>query len=400
MGCSVAEKTKLTIRFVDQVKPSARDKIFWDAEVTGFGLKVTPKGKRTFVLFYRAADRTQRKPSIGDYPVLKPEQARDIARDMLTEVRKGNDPSLVRQMKRSSQEEGTVEKIFDDYLSFKKKQGRRSVRQIEQIFRHDILPAFGRRKAEQVTRRDVTKLLGAIEQRSTSVASAVRRQLSAFYTWAIPHLPDEAVNPVTGASRPPAAKARDRVLSQEELRLLWAVLENEKDPWRTALRLLILTGQRVQEVLSADWSEFDLGARVWTIPGERAKNGKAHIVPLSVPALQLIEALQGRNGRLFPIGTGPTSRAAARIRAAMSGVPAWRWHDLRRTMVTNLQRLGVRWEVTEAIQNHISGSRAGIAGVYQRHDWAEEKRDALERWAEELERVVQPQSAPNSTHEH
>jgi len=282
-----------------------------------------------------------------------------------------------------------VSDLFDDYLKFKKKSRLRSVREIERIFKHDILPVLGKRKAEEVTSLDVTKLLDSIADRSVPVAGATSRQLSAFYKWAMPRLPVGSTNPLTNASRPPSLKARDRVLTNAELKRLWDVLQNESDLWRTALRLMILTGQRREEVLGAEWDEFDLPKRVWTIPGKRAKNGKPHIVPLSPAVLVLLKSLPNRTGRVFPVGTGLTSRAAARIREGMGpGGPEWRWHDLRRTMATGLQRLGIRLEVTEAVLNHVSGSRAGIVGVYQRHDWADEKRDALNRWAVEVDRIV------------
>jgi integrase len=151
---------------------------------------------------------------------------------------------------------------------------------------------------------------------------------------------------------------------------------------------MIFTGQRREEVLAADWSEFDLSARSWTIPADRAKNGKAHLVPLSSPVLKLLESLPTRTGRLFPTGTTATSKAAARIREAMPGVPDWRWHDIRRTVATGMQKIGVRLEVTEAVLNHTSGSRAGIVGVYQRHDWAKEKTAALGKWAREVSKIV------------
>jgi integrase len=386
---NVAEKKKLTIRVVEETQPSTRDVTVWDNELTGFGLKVTPKGKKTFFLQYRTLDHVERKPKIADYPATKPEKARELAKDMLTEVRKGNDPSQMRQAKRASRGEGAVSDHFDDYLKFKKKGGLRSVKEIERIFKHDVLPVLGKRKAEEVTSLDVTKLLDSIGERSVSVAGATSRQLSAFYKWAMPRLPVGSTNPLTNASRPPSLKARDRVLTDAELKKLWVVLENESDLWRTALRLMILTGQRREEILAAEWDEFDLGKRVWIIPGQRAKNGKPHIVPLSPAVLALLKSLPSRTGRLFPVGTGLTSRAAIRIREAMgAGVPAWRWHDLRRTMATGLQRLGVRLEVTEAVLNHVSGSRAGIVGVYQRHDWADEKREALDSWAREVARIV------------
>lgn len=387
----MADKKKLTIRVIEEVRPSSKDIIVWDGEISGFGLKVTPNGKKTFLLQYRTLNHTARKPKIGDYPAMKPEKAREIARDMLTEVRKGGDPSLTRQAKRRSRGEGTVEQFFEDYLSYKTKQGRRSSRQIKQVFTHNVLPVLGKRKVEDVTRTDVTKLIDSIAERSISVAGGTRRQLSAFYNWAIPRLPDGTGNPVTNSGRPPEVKRRKRFLSEKELKLLWAVLEREKEPWRTGLRLMILTGQRLNEVLLANWEEFDLARKLWTIPAERAKNGKTHLVPLSAAASKLIAALPTRSGRLFPKGTGLTSRAAKRIRVAMGDTPNWRWHDLRRTMATGMQRLGVQREVTEAVLNHISGTQAGIVAVYQQHDWSAEKRDALNRWAKDVERVVADQ---------
>jgi len=362
--------------------------MYWDTDVTGFGLKVTPKGKRTFLLSYRTADHTQRKPRIGDFPEMKPEKAREIAKQWLADVAQGGDPSADRQRKRDGRGHGTVSELFEAYKQHKRKEGRRSLSEIERIFSHDILPVFGKRRADDISSHDVTKLLDAIDLRSTAMAWAVRRQLSAFYRWAVPRMPAGAVNPVIAASRPPVLKSRERTLTDNELKLLWLALEREPQHWRIALRLLILTGQRREEVLQADWAEIDVPQKIWTIPADRAKNGKAHLVPLSPASLALIEQLPHRTGKLFPKGTGATSKAAKRIRDAMPDVPHWRWHDIRRTVVTGLQKIDVRFEVTEAVVNHLSGSRSGIAGVYQRHDWAKEKRDALDRWAIEVNRII------------
>ena len=156
--------------------------------------------------------------------------------------------------------------------------------------------------------------------------------------------------------------------------------------------MMILTGQRRTEVLEADWSEVDLINGEWIIPAARAKNKKAHIVPLAQEAVTLLKALPHRVGRLFP-GTGQTTRPAKRIRAAVAKLLArpverWVWHDIRRTVATGMQRLGVRLEVTEAVLNHVSGSKAGVAGIYQVHDWADEKRAALEAWNHEVSRIL------------
>lgn len=378
---------KLTINAVNAVKPGPQDIIVRDDEVTGFFLKVTPTGKKTFFLYYRTLDHVQRKPKLGEFPVMKPEQARSLAKEMLNAVRLGGDPSAARKARRANRGDDTVASLFDDYLKAVSK--LRSVREIERLFKRDILPVLGKRRAEEVTRGEVTRLLDGIETRSRSVALAVRRQLSAFYTWALPRLPDSASNPVKSAAKVPPLASRKRVLSEVEVEGLWKVLDRQPEPWRSALRLLLLTGQRKNEVLEAAWSEFDLGQRMWTIPAVRAKNGKEHLVPLSPTATQILKGLPHGTGRLFPRGTGPQGRAAKRIREAMgSETPHWRWHDIRRTVATGMQRLGVQLEVTEAVLNHVSGSGAGIVGVYQLHHWAAEKRDALDAWGTEVERMV------------
>ena len=450
-------KQKLTVRTVEALVPGERDMLCWDTEVPGFAVKVTPKGKKNFVLYYRTEDHTQRKPTIGTFPAMKPEKAREIARRWLTEAREGGDPSAARKVKRASRGEGTVAELFEDYKAAKAR--LRSLPEITRIFDKDILPTLGTMRAEDVTRSDVTRLMDKLSARSPVVASNARKRLSAFYAWALPRLPDGASNPVIGAVAAPAPASRERVLSSAEIKALWEVLGEEAEPWRTALRLMILTGQRRGEVFEADWSEFDLTEEQWTIPAERTKNGKAHVMPLSEPVLGLLRSMPmtgpaivsadsaarlaemtgrsvaeadgarwrefdlaaglwrlprkrsatgrviniqlsddaraflatlARTGSLFPGGEArPFSRVARRIREAVDkklgeSADPWSWHDIRRTVATGLQRLGVRLEVTEAILNHVSGSRAGIVGVYQRYDWLAEKKAALAAWAIEV----------------
>ena len=190
--------------------------------------------------------------------------------------------------------------------------------------------------------------------------------------------------------------SRDRVLSDDEIRAAWAAFDDTGLPVGPLAQLLLLTGQRLSQVAEAQWSEIDLEAKTWKIPKERTKNGRAHEVPLSDAAVEFIRALpriEGRAGYVFTAtGAQPVSnlkrlREALR-RAASERDVAPTLHDLRRTVATNLQKLGVRLEVTEAVLNHVSGSRKGIVGVYQRHEYAEEKRAALEAWANELDAIV------------
>jgi integrase len=189
-----------------------------------------------------------------------------------------------------------------------------------------------------------------------------------------------------------APTERDRVLTDPELRAVWAATESE-GAFNAIVRMLILNGQRREEVAAMTWGELSADLSTWTIPGSRAKNGLTHIVPLSRQAQAILEG-QPRlndNPHVFP---GPARGAFKSFSSAKTaldracGVEGWVLHDLRRTVATNLQRLGVRLEVTEAVLNHVSGSRAGIVGVYQRHSWADEKRAALAAWGAKVEAVI------------
>ncbi len=200
------------------------------------------------------------------------------------------------------------------------------------------------------------------------------------------------------------------MLSEEEIGALWHVLEGEGKPFGPAIKLLLLTGQRRNEVFDADRSEFDLAAKLWTISGERAKNGATHLVPLTPAALAIVKELlkDRRSEKLLPargnwdMSPSGFSKAMKRIREALEQevgrpVPHWTLHDLRRTLATGLQRLGVRLEVTEAVLNHLSGSRSGIVGVYQRHNYFHEKKSALTGWERELKRLARLHKAKGGT---
>lgn len=383
-------KVKLTVNAIKAVKDRGEDIILWDTEINGFGVKVSPKGRCSFFLYYRTIENVQRKFGIGVYPATKPEEARRIALLRKAEVSAGGDPSGDRKSSRAGAGTGTITEYFEPFL--KSKAHLSSKGEMERVFRKDILPAIGSKRIESVTKQDVTALLDRVQKRAPVVARQVRAHLSSFYGWALPRLPNGAINPVLGAVKIPAPAARERELTEEELRALWSVLGTERAPWKDAIRLMILSGQRREEVLGADWREIDLAKATWTIPTKRVKNKKTQIVPLAPAVVGLFEATSHRVGRVFP-KTSQTSRPAARIRAKLEAhlgrpVDRWRWHDFRRTVATGMQRLGVRLEVTEAVLNHIGGSRSGVVGIYQVHDWAEEKRAALDAWAREVSRIV------------
>jgi integrase len=377
-----------------------------DSVVPGLRVRIGTTGIRTFILRKRIAGRL-RNLTLGRYNESRftLADARKKARLLLSDIEAGGDPGTrLRTTGQSRTGAGTVRFLYDGYR--RAKAHLRSRREVDRIFQRYILPSIGDRLADTVTRGDVTGLIDSIG--APAMARAVAAQLSAFYSWALPRLDRLPANPCRDAGRPPKPKARDRVLSNVELRALLHVLDEEVAPFGPAIRLLILTLQRREEVLSADVIEFDLVRREWTIPSHRAKNGVAHLVPLSSAAVAELEPLIGgrKTGKLFPargnadVGPSGVSKAWSRIRFAVVkelGCQPDRFtiHDLRRTGATGLQRLGVRLEVTEAILNHVSGSRGGIVGVYQRHHFSDEKRIALDAWAMEVERIAERIEASN-----
>lgn len=268
----------------------------------------------------------------------------------------------------------------------------------------------------QIDRRLVSDRLGRLARESGPVAAnRARSSLSALFAWALRQgLADS--NPVAGTFRPGEETSRERVLSLAELAEVWAACG--ADDYGRIVRLLILTGQRREEVAGMRWSELDLTRASWSLPGERTKNRRPHEVPLSGPALRLLGEAPRREGRdlLFGQAEGPFrgwGRAKARLEARMlaAGLEAtrgagrdpasvaapahWTLHDIRRSVVTHMNELGVAPHVVEALVNHVSGiAKAGVAGVYNRATYAPEKAAALARWAGRLEEEVAAAAGP------
>lgn len=225
-------------------------------------------------------------------------------------------------------------------------------------------------------------------------ANRARAALSALFTWAMQEGLVEA-NPVVGTNRAVRERSRDRVLSDAELTAIWQACGD--DDYGRIVQLLILTGQRREEVGGMRWEEIDLVSARWSIPPERTKNHRPHDIPLTAPALNIIRGLQRRRDRAFVFGEGRGSfqgwskaRAGLDRRAAKVGQPLapWRLHDIRRTMAARLAELGIQPHVIEAVLNHVSGHKAGVAGIYNRALYSAEKRQALQLWAEHLRSLL------------
>ena len=199
-----------------------------------------------------------------------------------------------------------------------------------------------------------------------------------------------AANPIAAVKRPGKETSRDRVLTDDELMAVWNACSD--GTYEAVVRMLVLTGARLNEVARLRWDEI-VDSEI-QLSGVRTKNGKPHIIPLSRPALALLEELPrgsefcfARPGEHYP--TTGWSAAKARIDAKLRGVAPWRLHDLRRTVATGLQRLGMPVQVTESVLGHAGGSRSGVVGIYQRHDYANEKRAALEAWGAHVTALIE-----------
>ncbi len=396
---------KLTAKAVEKLRHEG-DQPFRDVkdEITrNLYLRIWRSGEKRWILRYKVT-RQVRVGTIGDAATVGLADARRIAAEWHARIKAGRDPA--REAATAAAEEQrrpTVAGFASEYLERHSKPNKRTWRQDERLLAHDVLPAIGQLRIDRVERRDIVLLVDAIRDRGAHVLAnrtlALLRQLFRFA------IERGVIEEVPFSLRATRETARARVLTEDELASLWAATEahagGAEPATRWALRLLVLTAARASEVAGVTWQEVDFDGRLWQLPGARTKNGCDHSVPLSEPALAVLhEAATMQSGPwVLPAtrGSGHVTIGGL-LNALQRIVPGARLHDLRRTAATGLQKLGIRLEVTEGVLNHISGSRAGVVGIYQRHDWAVEKRAALEAWARRIEQLAAgEQEGGNST---
>ncbi|WP_229159127.1 tyrosine-type recombinase/integrase [Bradyrhizobium brasilense] len=373
----------------------------WDADhreaVRGFGVR-RQRDQATYVLKYRVFGR-QRFVTIGPHGApWTPELARREAKRLLGLVADGKDPAD-EKAKARLQAADTFRVIADQYLRDAKQRLKpRTYSEIERYLLVSWKPLHPV-SVFQITRRHVSARIADIASGHGKVSAArARTALSSMFNWAIREGLDITANPVLGTNRPAQPASRERVLTEAELSAIWRA--SGDDDYGRIVRLLLLTAQRRDEVGSMQWAELDTSSGLWTLPGTRTKNHREHLLPLVPAALALLPPR--RDGRDFLFGDGPRcsgdlhrgfsgwskSKAALdeRIAAALGEpLPHWTVHDLRRSASTVMaDRLGVLPHIVEAILNHVSGHRAGVAGVYNRARYAAEMREALQRWAQHV----------------
>jgi integrase len=373
--------------------PGRSDLIVFDDTLPGFGVRIRAGGKRVWIAQYRMGQK-QRRVTIGSVETIDPDQARRAAKSILAKVHLGSDPQATKT-EAKARAHLTLGAMIEPYLEFASRRLKaRTLVETNRYLRTSWKPLHSL-AIEKITRRTIALQLSELTLTNGPIAAnRARIALSSFFTWAMREgLAD--TNPVVGTNRPTEERSRDRVLTNYELARIWAACRD--DDYGRIVRLLILTGQRREEVGGMAWSELDLQQACWSIPRDRTKNSLPHDVPLSKAAIEVLQDCPRREGRQLVFGEagGPfqgwsKAKAALDKRILESGrqIPAWRLHDIRRTVATRMAELGTLPHVVEAVLNHISGHKSGVAGVYNRASYSQEKRQALDMWATHVGDIV------------
>src|SRR5258706_3711624 len=377
-------RVKLTKTVIDALPIPSKDVVHWDTGSPGFGVKVTPKGRKVFIVLYRTAGAGSklRKYTIGPYGRVTLHQARVAAQRVFAAKLEGRDPAAEKREAKRRVVADQVEDLLEMFIAQRLSQNR-SGGEISRLLRREVGKPWADRSIHEITKRDVVEVLAVIEQRGAPVAAnKTLKSIKTFLRWCVGRAVLDQ-SPAEGVPLPAKEVARDRVLDDEELAQVILAARKIGSPYGGIVELLALTGQRRQEVAGLQREELDLAQRIWTIPKARTKNAKAHIVHLSKQALAVLKRADQRKPLvLSPLGTKTFQdfTHAKRLLDQLSGVTGWRLHDLRRTCVSGMARLGIAPHVADKILNHQAGTISGVAAVYQRHEFLSERRQALDLW--------------------
>ena len=389
---------KLNSKMVTQLRlPSGKtDVIYFDDDIAGFGVRLRASGSRvrqTWIAQYRAHGRTRRM-KIGEK--ITAEEARKAAQKILARVELGEDPQGDKAAARSKAAR-TLRSVAEEYLRAKQPILRPASYYVTKLYlTGPYFKPLHTTTITDISLADVAARLTAITRNNGSVTSSrARAALSSLFRWTIGEglLGAHPINPVTGTNRPEDATPRERVLTDAELVAIWCACND--DNYGRVVKLLTLTGCRREEIGGMKWSELDISKGTLSLPKERVKNKRQHVVPLSELALTIIAQVPQRLHRDHLFGgrgrRGFTNWAVGKReldRSLAGRVAPWRVHDLRRTVATRMADLGVLPHIVETALNHVSGHKGGIAGVYNRSLYEGEVRAALILWADHVRAIV------------
>jgi integrase len=399
---------KFTVKTIESLKP--RPLRYERYEETGLGVRIGTNGSRTWIWRYKAEDGRHRKMKLGTYPAMTLAEARESLASTRVAVQRGQDPAAEQRAKDTADRNAeTVDGLWTYFEQhYVPRRGRkaelseRTRTENLRIYKKDIRPEWGNRKAHSITRRDVSTLVLRIKERALKTGrpdargTAANRTLSLINTLFAFGLEHGLVhdNPAAGLRGVVKAQPRERVLNDQEIKTLWRALP--QTPWALALKLALVTGQRIGAVVAAQWSEFELDQDLWTVPATPGRKNTTQnpipLTPLASALLHHVRRLSGESDHLFPT---PRRAKAPHLRVDSVGtaitranlpVTGWTPHDLRRTALTGLRDLGVTEETASRIAGHAPSTVLGR--VYDQSTQLEPKRRALESWADELMRRV------------
>ena len=384
-------KQRLTDASLRALRPGQNQIDYWCTTFAGFGVRVSPGGRKTFMVRYRLGGR-YRRVKLGVYPELSLADARRRARQVVGEVASDRDPAQARQEARLAP---TFEDLAELYLEKHARVKKRSWKEDRRVIYKDLFPAWRAMRATEIRRRDIRALIEKIAERpAPSMANRTQAIVHKMFNFAIAHEIVE-FNPCAQLEHPAKERARDRILTDAEIRHFWSVLDGEPPHIAAAFRLRLITAQRGGEVHGMCWADIDLNDRWWTIPGSVAKNGLAHRVPLSDLALEVLFALRDQQTAKMaasPYVLSPAARDPRRRRPTLArlGLSDFRGHDLRRTAASRMASAGCPRLVIGKVLNH---AEPGVTAVYDRHTYDAEKRQALQTWGRSLRALLDADTA-------
>lgn len=396
---------RFTEKAIRALKPTDKRQDWREDGKPGFYIRVFPSGAKSWMYLYKK-DGAQRRLTLGSYPAMSLTEAHAAYAEYRLEVKRGGDPAAREQEEKRQQKEGdTVTQLAAEYIEKWAKPRKRSWREDQRILEKDILPTLGHKKARDVTRRDIIRLLDKIAGRGAPIAAnRTQALLSKMFRFAVGRdiLP---FSPCLEIEKAAPENRKDRVLSDDEIRTHWhGILASDMtEQTKVALLLQLVTAQRKGEVVAMRWDEIE--GDVWTIPVENAKNKKAHRVPLSPQALALLDRVKNGSPWVFPADNGGHLRGDSVSRAIRRHLmrikrptennpnakltkndPEWFTpHDFRRTAATNMTKAGYNRLTVSKVLNHVEG---GVTAIYDHHSYDKEKRQALEAWGRKLDAIV------------
>ena len=387
---------KFTDRQIKALKAKKNRYEVWEDNGKGFGVRVSPAGRISFIFLYRFQGKCRRM-TFGNYPETSLADAHAAHAKARQLLERGTDPATVEQdAKEESRRSPSVRRLVDEYIEKYAKPRKRSWKEDERILHKDVVPRWGKRKAQDITRRDIILLLDEIVDRGALIqANRTLAAVRKMYSFAMGRGVLDS-SPCVAIPNPSKENRRDRVLSEDEIRTFWEKLDTAKMEKSTALalKLQLITAQRKGEVAGAEWSDFDLKSGWWVIPAEKAKNGFPHRIPLPHLAMKLLNELREMTGDsqwLFPSPRDGQHIAetsvdhAIRVNADHFEIDHFTPHDLRRTSASMMTASGTQRLTVSKVLNHVE---TGVTAVYDRHSYDQEKKKALNSWGVQLETIL------------